>query len=400
MSPSQSPQRHLHEIEPREQSGARTGERFEFQYIQAASDSLRVLDDTEVACVFCEWHDDYVVELAGEDALHFHQVKSRSASRGPWKSNEFFGTEGRRWSRIPRDPASRPANPDSIFARFYDHVDKFGERCDRFVFVTDSEPHADLSALLRLAAEADDLSKLTGPDAPEFHRLHRALAQTFQSLSADAFLAFLRKLQFQSAIGRLGALSDCRVLIGSRIQDISEVQLSITEARRIADELIAEVRTRSHLTLASLPPTLKDLRSLKGLVLGDVLRVLSLSAAGYRELRSSGRQAVIFLSRLQRFLRRNDVDESLTSDLCRLKSQWDSYWAENQQLVDGLDFIAIRQDCATALQLHSAGRLDFRGLRDEARQLRTRYGTAFAAARALGDEEVFGLMMSMAAEAE
>jgi len=44
----------LHEVEPREQAGAVTGARYDFQYHQAAAAALEVLDDTDVACVYCE----------------------------------------------------------------------------------------------------------------------------------------------------------------------------------------------------------------------------------------------------------------------------------------------------------------------------------------------------------
>ena len=52
----------VHEVMPREQAGARTWLLYEFQYHQAAADALDVLDDTKVACVYCEWHDDHVIE--------------------------------------------------------------------------------------------------------------------------------------------------------------------------------------------------------------------------------------------------------------------------------------------------------------------------------------------------
>jgi hypothetical protein len=39
-------------------AGAKTDEAFEFQFHQAAADALDVLDDEQVACVYCEWHDD------------------------------------------------------------------------------------------------------------------------------------------------------------------------------------------------------------------------------------------------------------------------------------------------------------------------------------------------------
>ena len=54
----------LGEVEPRERSGAGTAQRYEFQYQRTARATLTLLDDaSDHVCVYCDWHDDYVIEV-------------------------------------------------------------------------------------------------------------------------------------------------------------------------------------------------------------------------------------------------------------------------------------------------------------------------------------------------
>jgi len=83
----------LGQIEPRERVGAQTGRKYEYQYERTARAALDLLvDGANHVCVYCDWHDDYVVEIGSPPARYvFHQVKGRKSSQGPWKFSEFFG---------------------------------------------------------------------------------------------------------------------------------------------------------------------------------------------------------------------------------------------------------------------------------------------------------------------
>lgn len=389
----------LHEVDPREQVGARTGEAFDFQYHQAAADALEVLDDSKVACVYCEWHDDYVIETAGVASYKFHQVKTRKASKGPWSLNEFFG--------IGRAPAKQPkvgprilpsANTDSILGRMLAHVRMFGDRCGWFVFVTDTGVASDFDELLSAARNAAAWQDISGDAAETFGRLYWPIALAFAPLAAEYFLAFLKRLYVREAVGKLTDLKACKDLIGGRILDLSEVNLHVSEARKIASDLVFAVRERSH-RVVPLPTTAADLRGAKGLVLDDVLRILSLSSAGYRELREGGRATVVALSRLHRLCKEGGISEQLIPDFCRLKASWDAWWAAQRHGVNHVDQLALRAECAAALRVHSDGKLDFTGLSEEAKSLASKYERILTSTDPLTPDLVFGLMMALAAEA-
>lgn len=390
----------LFQVVPREQAGSVTGARYDFQYHQAAADALQVLDDTQVACVYCEWHDDYVLEAAGVVSYRFHQVKTRSASQGPWKINEFFGVSTPRGKKKAADEPAKPAAIDSIFARFLNHVERFGERCELFVFVTDAGIATDFEQLLQAVSSTVAVGELDEKQRKNVERLYESLRITFSWLTQNSFLLFLKRLRIQTAMGSLGRVQDCRALIGGRILQLSEVDLTQSQSQKIGAELVAAVRDRSHRVLPTLPESLEALRAAKGLVIEDILGILSLSAAGYRELKAGGRDAVVALSRLHRLLAKSELPPTEIPHLCRLKAAWDAWWVVQRHVLKDLDMIALRGECARALTVHADGSLDFNGLRKEAEAISAKFASVLTPTEPLNDELVFGLMLSMVVEAE
>ncbi|MCY1079230.1 dsDNA nuclease domain-containing protein [Archangium lansingense] len=131
-----TPPKKLGEVLPREQIGAVTGGLYEYQYQQAAGACLTILEDAETHCVFCEWHDDYVVEKHTPNHViyGFHQVKTRSASQGPWKMRQLFGLGKPKQSGKKGTPAKvPPAAPDSIIAKMMEHQSNFTTSCKHVV---------------------------------------------------------------------------------------------------------------------------------------------------------------------------------------------------------------------------------------------------------------------------
>ncbi len=394
----------LHEIRPREQVGAVTGETYEFQYHQAAADALGVLDDKSVACVYCEWHDDYVIESSGVVSYHFHQVKHRSLRLGPWKISEFFGHR-RAANRAKKTTETASAAVDdasdsSIFSRLFDHQIKFGDRCSAFVFVTDAGIHPDFQTLLDGTQQCPDIASLDKPLAKILGGIANGTKKFIPSMTLELLFEFLRRFTVKMALGSLQDLRGCRTLMAGRIRDLSEVDLRVSEAEKIGAELVSLVRTRSHLVLNPLPSDTEELKAKKALVLDDVLKALSLSPAGYRALKLGGRDAVVSLSRLHRMCKESRVSEELIPELCALKSAWDAWYVQERHLINQLDFLTLKKEAGDALRLHSSGTLTFRELRDQARLLVSKHGHTLTSTSPISDQLVFGLMLSIAVEAE
>src|SRR4051794_17600991 len=98
----------LGQIEPRERAGAQTGRRYEYQYERTARAALNLLSGSaQHVCVYCDWHDDYVVEIGAPPTRYvFHQVKARKLSVGPWKFTDFFGVQKNKTAKPSAVPAA------------------------------------------------------------------------------------------------------------------------------------------------------------------------------------------------------------------------------------------------------------------------------------------------------
>jgi hypothetical protein len=382
-------------VQPREQAGARTGALFEYQYHQAAAEALSLLDDANAVCVYCEWHDDYVTESAAGDSYAFNQVKTRQKSDGPWSLAEFFGLGRKRKYALP--PVTRA---DSIFAHLWDHTRKFGDRCGRFVVVTDAGVDPPLEALLADTKAVKHFAELPPNSATHLANLRQSLAGVFHDVTDESLFTFLSRLWVREGVGTVRDLQGCRVLIASRILEASEVDLLMSEAKKIGADLVAVVRQRSHTTLQALPATPEDLRTAKGLVIDNLLRLLSLSTEGYRQLRAGGRESVLALSRLHRLCNRNNVAESLIPDLCRYKTEWAAWWIDQRDRVNDADYLALKAECADLLRAHSSGGLGFDRLVEESKVLAERYRERLTSSVPLRAELVVGLIIALAVESE
>ncbi len=128
----------LGQVEPRERAGAQTGRKYEYQYERTARAALDLLaEDAKHVCVYCDWHDDYVIETGQPPACYlFHQVKGRKSSQGPWKFSEFFGVQMKNSPTPAKNPPAVAS--DAIVPLMLLHHRNFGHSCAGLAFVTNA----------------------------------------------------------------------------------------------------------------------------------------------------------------------------------------------------------------------------------------------------------------------
>src|SRR5258708_23734310 len=138
----------LGQIEPRERAGAQTGRKYEYQYERTARAVLNLLaDGPKQVCVYCDWHDDYVVEIGDPPTRYvFHQVKGRKSSVGPWKFGEFFGVLKKKAKFTSKKPPGVKA--DAIVPLMLLHHGNFSDNCAGLAFVTNAGLDPALSEFL------------------------------------------------------------------------------------------------------------------------------------------------------------------------------------------------------------------------------------------------------------
>jgi hypothetical protein len=386
----------LHQIKPREQVGPQTGKLYEYQYHQAAAGVLMLLDRSEnAACIYCEWHDDYVAESNSLGLYTFYQVKTNSD--GPWPVGEFFGL-----GKLNATTGLRPLSTrkSSIFSNLWDHTQKFGNLCRAFVFLSDCKVDPELQQLLDECKVVNSSVELSVASGALFDSMLPSLAKREMGLTAITLFDFFKRLRTQIGIGTVESLDDAKVLIVDRILKASEVKLEWSEGRKMGADLVTIVRARSHVVLNTLPTTAEELRLVKSLSISDVLKLLSLSEEGFRLLGEGAGDAVRTLSRLHRFCRRREVPEDLIPQLCELKTMWSTWWLKHAELVEKIDFTVFKSDCIEILKAHSEGVLTMRELGDQATAIAAKYNGVFNPMEKLKPEHVMGFIISLAVEAE
>lgn len=405
-------------IAPREQVGAKTGAAYEFQYGEAALACLELLANGDDACVYCEWHDDYVIETTGvQPNYKFFQVKSRSSKQGPWPMGEILGVVGKRLhtsaqgsprkSKRTSKKTPKPLVPTKqvgIAERLLDHQRRFSTACAVFALVTTHDVAND--AFFALLDEAKQLHQARA-DANAVHLttegsvLFRELVAAYQirepSITETEVWSLIARLNVIRARGRPGEPAVIIGLMGQRIYDLSEVDLATTEQRRVAAQLIDLVRTKSHRTLDANPlPSEGHVRTEKAIGFDDVLSLLALSPEGFRELQSGGQADVRTLSRLHRLCRDSGMDPKTINLVCKLRVQWEKWRSEHQDSLTD-DLLLVLSDRGRTLLRQVQAGITMAELREVA-QLTAGELAAIGGLPALEATTVLGLVFAIASE--
>ena len=297
----------LGQVEPRERAGAQTGRKYEYQYERTARAALELLtDSTKHICVYCDWHDDYVVETGDPPTRYlFHQVKGRKSSQGPWKFREFFGIR----RRTNPSTSTANANPNAVVPRMLLHYANFGDSCAGIAFVTNAGLDPELSAFLESLAA--DPGVQTSKDRIAFNHIARAYAAAIPPLvaSPERLSAWLQGFAVYTDQGQIESADAAVLEIANVVFNYSEIDLSWRQAKQIARDIISQVRRKVFFSNTVVPASDELLKHEKGVVVTDLLGVLSLSPQAYEALKAGAAfDTVKTLSRLQRFCKKHDLE--------------------------------------------------------------------------------------------
>lgn len=322
-------------------------------------------------------------------------MKSRALSKGPWKLREVFGLKGRVGKKIVD---VEPADLTAPAARMLDHVMNFGSACERVAFVTNGVVDAGFQEAINSWQAASGQDVLMSNASSHFGELALAYAQSFPGLTIEQFFKFVRTFHVEPEAGVVSELRTNLLVLADRMIGLSEVELTHGEAGTIADSVVDLVRAKSHATIDAFPIDEVTLRNKKAVTQGELLRLLSLSAEGYEELRRSGKNALVALSRLHRLCKRSGVPDAMIPNLCRLKAEWDVWYLDNRHQVPEIDAATLRGEAHVLLHAHARGQLPFDKLRAAAADVAKRLGRSMPTGVQLSDAIVVGLVFALAAE--
>ena len=384
----------LGQVAPRERAGAQTARKYEYQYERTARAALELLtDSTKHICVYCDWHDDYVVETGDPPTRYlFHQVKGRRSSQGPWRFSEFFGVRRR---TNPSTPTAN-ADPNAVVPRMLLHYANFGDSCAGIAFVTNAGLAPELSAFLYSLGCSADPRALPSNERIAFNHIARAYATAIPPLvaSPERLSAWMQGFAVYTDQGQIEADDAALLEIADVVFNYSEIDLSMRQAKQIAREIISLVRRKVFCSNTVVPASDELLKREKGVVVTDLLGVLSLSTQAYEALRAGAAfDTVKTLSRLQRFCKKHGF-ENLIVQISGFKARWDVWRTIERHNVNGVDFLLLETRALEVLKGNLTPERIVAEAKDIARQFRSIGATELQA------EEVMGLVFSMAAQAE
>jgi hypothetical protein len=385
----------LGQLEPRERVGAQTGRKYEYQYERTARAALNLLkDEANQTCVYCDWHDDYVVEHGTLPTRYaFHQVKGRKSSQGPWKFAEFFGLAKRKKTK-PKQAAAVTMNAIVPFMLL--HHANFKNSCAGLAFVTNAGLDPELHNFLDALGKADSEVKLSGEAGNTFGNIAQAYmaAKPPLTMSSNELFGWLRGLTVYTDQGSLEDEEAALLELGNVVGDYSEIELLQRQAKQIAREIIGQVRGKVAHSSTVVPASDEQLRSDKGIVVDHLLKVLSLSSQAYEQLRSGeGPETVKTLSRLQRYCLKHGMKDYIVA-ICGFKAQWDIWRTIERHFLTSADYVLL-ENRARALLVDG---MTIQKVVAESKDVSKQFGGITATP--LTAEHVLGLVFSLAANTE
>jgi hypothetical protein len=389
----------LHESTPREQIGAVTGARYEYQYQRNAVACLGLLEDSDKVCVYCEWHDDFVVEKncsATAKVLYaFTQVKTRDLNQGPWNFAEVFGVNSSGKRNLSK-------TKDSFFYKLIWNYLEFGATCEKLIFLTNNAVEPLFSNFFQEIDRCESWNELGGIHIAQFNQLYSEYSELFSNLSKEIFFSILKKFECLDEIAPFkdshkGYSSD----LMEKIRQLSEIDLNHRETERIGTSLLKLVRKKAH-TVVNVKKDKDDLKKIKGVQINEVLDLLSLSYSGYEALKNGGdKDTVLKLSRLESKLKKanSNISDKAVKEFCELKICWDS-WERKIRHDEHLEIelLSLKRAARLIYDKWTSGKIDLERVNNECLILSRNFSGKFDAIESINDNIVFGAIMAIASE--
>ena len=381
----------LSDSPPRETAGRDTILRFDYQFRKTAEASLRLLEEKDLERVFCDYHDDYVLKVwENKTAVFmFHQVKTKGKEAEQWTRKEIFGIGERMKSKAGEGKSS-------IAGKLFFHHISFGPNCKSVHIVTNAHFKEEIDALVqdvRSAKVAQDLHSKN-----DFSKkIFEFFATEFENTTEDGIFDFLKKLEVRSNSGKLhDPNGDEEAIYLKRIYDYSEISLAQSQAKKIGQSLLSLVKKKS---IAEIPGnvTEADLEKYASIELSDVLQVLSISQAAYKELKAGGDpKALRNASILQRLLKRSGANETMTVSACKAKVGWENWIRQYRHAMTETDFFTLQAKVSDALKMHVRGNLTLPDLSTRLNSITGEFQGKLPSGIALNVDLIFGLFWSLA----
>jgi hypothetical protein len=177
---------------------------------------------------------------------------------------------------------------DAIIPLMLLHYKNFGNSCAGLVFVTNAGLDPGLSDFLQTIRDANNESDLLGDTKNAFEHMARGYMAADPALTATPaeLFAWLRGIRAFTDQGHLEDQNAALSELADVVVDYSEIDLSQRQAKQIAREIVSRVRGKVAHSTTVVPAPDQQLRQDKGIVISELLNVLSLSSQAYEQLKA------------------------------------------------------------------------------------------------------------------
>lgn len=323
-------------VAPSEDVGRETVSRFDMQFQAAAYAALQILEGKGVDCVYCDYHDDFVVRRAvnGKTTYHFFQVKTKAKLNHQWTLAEIFAFKK---SGQKSDADSLTKIRKSFAGKLLFHGIVFGEACGEVTLLSNVHFNDEVvSAVdsLRGRTPSCKASKFLSDNFSAIFTLEPAAAN-------EAIADFLSKLSLQPSVDYIGKERDIFARSArSAIFQYSEIDLNHQETEELANGLVDLVYRKSKVPLEDVAPT--DISSRIGVGLDDLLDVLSISRAAYNALLGGVESKVLKqASVIQRWLKSAGAREDMIEFASLQKVAWDLWHRNARHIYSPMDLAVL-----------------------------------------------------------
>lgn len=329
----------LIDVAPKEEVGRETLSRYDMQFQAAAFAALEILEGGEVLCVYCDYHDDFVVKRQKGRLItyHFFQVKTKGKLNHQWSLLEVLAFK-KKGQTVDDDALGKIRS--SFIGKLLEQGVRFGDACFAVTLLSNVHFHDDVVTVVEEWRARKKESKPSKLVVENFSRIF-GIDPEWAEIDVQNTLA---KVALSPGVTYIGSDRE-RFVNASRtaIYKFSEVDLDFFEITDLANNLLDMVYQRSKGSLAGVD--VKAIESRAGIVLDDLLKVLSISPTAYRALLAGEDVKVIkTASILQRVLKLSGASPQMIEFASVQKVAWDVWFRNARHSYSDLDLALLLQN--------------------------------------------------------
>lgn len=333
----------LHEVKPREQAGRDTLERYNAQIRATSIACLSILENKDVKRVFCEFHDDFVIEEVISNNVYytFVQVKTKEKLRNIWRLSEVFGILKR---KSKKNPQTNEMIRDSFVGRLLQHTINFKDSCKKVIFLTNTHVDEDIDNIINDISSESFSNTHCKIIIDSFNHCFISVEDEQEKIEVDEIKDNLKKLSLETDVEYIKSKHESfEILARNKIFKFSEIDLSHNEAKEILFSLLALVNCKSSKKIKDCSSD--NIAKLAGIDIDDLLDVLSISRhAYYNFLENGDEHALKSASVIERLLKEAGASDSEVDFSTKCKIKWDQWLRNNRHFIPELDYLAIERE--------------------------------------------------------